>query len=430
MVFGHVAAFIVWFAAISPAAAATQNYFDYLAICAGKAEILHLSDKVAHRACFADGQCLSLFSIYRYRVSCPSGHIYDAPQVYSRSPHPGFSRVRTEDGMTILYVVHTRRVPTANRKCYKWYYDSCATCFEFKCWPRNAYSLIKEEFAHRLPAGFAPLPYNSEIVTRTISTPTPSYQPPKSVEQQIGDSRWGTIWLLIVGFSILFLLIRGTTKVSRRSHSRSDIMTTTPGGNAAADLGDSDYLELPESAGADQETCPASKSGWFSDVFDNRTSAAPRQGFFESNKDYRDRVYLQGKERLIEDITGSKPRQGWLESDEEYQSRIAHEANEHIVESATVSTPRQGWLESDDDYRSRVHHEASERIIEGATGSTPRQGWFESNESYHDRVSQEANEHIVEAATGSAPRQGWFESDEDYSARVNQEAKEIKASKP
>jgi len=70
---------------------------------------------------------------------------------------------------------------------------------------------------------------------------------------------------------------------------------------------------------------------------------------FESDRDYRDRVYREGKERIIESMTGSAPQQGFFESDEKYRSRIAHDANERLVVKATGEAPRQGpfrWRET------------------------------------------------------------------------------------
>jgi hypothetical protein len=171
------------------------------------------------------------------------------------------------------------------------------------------------------------------------------------------------------------------------------------------------------------------EEGWFSNLFKSRTSSMPKQRWFESNRDYRDSLYLKGKERILEDITGSEPKRGWFEAEEGYRSRIAHEANERVVEEATGSEPKRGWLESEEDYRSRIAQEVNEHIVEGATGDVPKRGWFENEEEFRTRIAQEANEHIVEEATGYAPKRGWFESDEEYHARINREASEIRASR-
>jgi hypothetical protein len=150
---------------------------------------------------------------------------------------------------------------------------------------------------------------------------------------------------------------------------------------------------------------------------------------FESERAYRDRVYLEGKERIVEDSTGSAPKQRFFEGNDAYRSRIAHDANERIIESISGSAPKQGFFESDDRYRSRIHYEADERVIEGATGSVPRQRFFEGTEAYRDRTSREANARIVETARGAEPRQRFFEGSEAFRSRVNREAKEIKASR-
>jgi hypothetical protein len=176
------------------------------------------------------------------------------------------------------------------------------------------------------------------------------------------------------------------------------------------------------------DSASASRQTWFSDTFDGRTKSVPSQGFFESNSDYRNRVYLEGKERLIEDATGRAPSRGFFEGEDAYRSRIAHEANEHIVGRGSGAEPSQGFFESEAAYRERMHHEANERIVEGSTGAAPSQGFFESEGSYQSRMAHEANEQIVEAAMGSRPSQGFFESEESYKERINQEAKDIKAS--
>ncbi len=166
--------------------------------------------------------------------------------------------------------------------------------------------------------------------------------------------------------------------------------------------------------------------GWFSDLFEDKKPST--QGFFESNKDYRNRVYIEGKERIIKELSGSQPSQGFFEGDDNYRRRVAQESNERIIEAETGSQPNQGFFEREDSYRTRVHNESNERIIEGATGSKPSQGFFESEETYQSRISHEANESIVESATGSKPSQGFFENEDSYQTRVSQEAKESKAS--
>jgi hypothetical protein len=182
------------------------------------------------------------------------------------------------------------------------------------------------------------------------------------------------------------------------------------------------------SGGSESSSASTTSAGnWFSETFAGR-DARPKQGFFESHGDYRDRVYLEGKERMIEDLTGDAPRQGFFEGDDHYRSRIAHESNERIVERSNESAPRQGFFEGDDSYRERMAHEANEAIVEASSGSEPKQGFFESDDHYHDRITHESNAAIVEEATGSSPKQGFFESDDSYKTRISQEAKDIKAS--
>ena len=83
---------------------------------------------------------------------------------------------------------------------------------------------------------------------------------------------------------------------------------------------------------------------WFSDSFNDRTKSPRKQGIIESDRAYRDRIFREGKERVIESMAGSAPRQGFFESDAKYQSRIAHDANERLVEKATGQAPQQGRL--------------------------------------------------------------------------------------
>jgi hypothetical protein len=169
--------------------------------------------------------------------------------------------------------------------------------------------------------------------------------------------------------------------------------------------------------------------GWFSDQYNDRTEVEPKQGFFESDRDYKDRVYLEGKERIIADATAAEPKQGFFESDDSYRSRVAHEANEYIVGQQQDLAPKQGFFESDSNYRERMHHSANASVVEAATGTAPKQGFFESETTFLDRVAREASERVVEAATGSAPRQRFFEDDDDFRTRTNQSARRIKASK-
>ena len=152
-----------------------------------------------------------------------------------------------------------------------------------------------------------------------------------------------------------------------------------------------------------------------------------KQGFFESDSDYRDRISREADEHTIECISGDKPHQKFLEHDNTYEGRIEKEADEHTVQDSTGDAPRQKFLESDSDYRERVSQEADERTVEDNTGDAPRQGFFESDDSYRDRVEHESNESVIEKATGDAPRQGFFENDDSYSERISQEADEARA---
>jgi hypothetical protein len=150
----------------------------------------------------------------------------------------------------------------------------------------------------------------------------------------------------------------------------------------------------------------------------------PKQGFFESDKDYRDRVAREANERIIQDSTGSAPRQGIFEGNDSYRDRIAREASERILQDSTGSVPRQGFFEGNDQYGERIAREANKQAIRAARGSVPSQGLFESDSAYDTRVRREANESIIVNASGGAPRQRWFESDYEYRRRIAHEARE------
>jgi DNA-directed RNA polymerase subunit RPC12/RpoP/membrane protein implicated in regulation of membrane protease activity len=167
---------------------------------------------------------------------------------------------------------------------------------------------------------------------------------------------------------------------------------------------------------------------WNCDPQNAEAKMGSKQGWFESDPEYRQRITREANERKIEESTGSAPKQGWLESDQDYAERIAREANECVVKDSTGSAPKQGWLESDDDYRQRIGREANERVVEDSTGSTPKRGWLETEADYDVRVRKEANEESIEQHTGAGPKQGWFEGDHDYRARIAHEAREIEAS--
>lgn len=249
-----------------------------------------------------------------------------------------------------------------------------------------------------------PTGMGSKVFAQIVNIPPPPhYQAPNATSG--GGSAGVVILILVVGGFLLVKLF---------SSNGSGVSHTSSGGGSYS-----------TNSSGDKES---NSKGWFTDVFHGRTESKPKQGFFEKHGDYRDRVYLEGKERIIEDATGTAPSRGFFESDDKYKSRVAHEANEAIVEKGSGSSPSQGFFENDDKYRERMSHEANEEIISAATGSEPSQGFFESDEKYNERITDEANEHIIEEATGSAPSQGFFESDDAYKTRISQEAKDIKAS--
>lgn len=149
-----------------------------------------------------------------------------------------------------------------------------------------------------------------------------------------------------------------------------------------------------------------------------------KQGVFESDGDYRDRMRKESDEGRIERESGDAPSQGLFESDGGYRSRISREADEDTIESSTSREPSQGFFESDRGYTERVEKESNESTIEDVTGRAPSQGFFEGDDNYKDRIDKEADEATVERATGSSPSQGFFESDDSYRDRISQEADE------
>lgn len=149
-----------------------------------------------------------------------------------------------------------------------------------------------------------------------------------------------------------------------------------------------------------------------------------KQGFFESDDDYRDRMEREADEGRIERTTGDAPSQGFFESENRYEDRISREADEDTIEDSTGDKPSQGFFESDDRYTDRIEQEANERTIEDVTGDAPSQGFFESDDKYRDRIEREADESIIERATGEKPSQGFFESDDSYRDRISREADE------
>ncbi|HEY1790123.1 MAG TPA: hypothetical protein VGJ73_18390, partial [Verrucomicrobiae bacterium] len=77
----------------------------------------------------------------------------------------------------------------------------------------------------------------------------------------------------------------------------------------------------------------------FSKTLPGRAESRPKQRWFESNKEYRKRMYLEGKERIVEEPNGSQPNHGLFEKDAQYRHRIAGGANGATVENTTGSGP-------------------------------------------------------------------------------------------
>jgi hypothetical protein len=155
----------------------------------------------------------------------------------------------------------------------------------------------------------------------------------------------------------------------------------------------------------------------------------PKQGFFESDDDYRDRMEREANEETISRLTGSEPSQGFFESDADYADRVSKEANEHTIQENTGSSPRQSFFESDDAYVDRIEKEANESTVGRSTGGTSRQGIFESDSDYTTRVRKEANENSLTDQSGERPKQGFFEGDYEYRKRINHEANVSRASR-
>lgn len=153
-------------------------------------------------------------------------------------------------------------------------------------------------------------------------------------------------------------------------------------------------------------------------------STGRKQGMFESDDDYAERMSREADEGRIERTTGDAPSQGIFESDGRYEHRISREADEDTIEDSTGSSPRQGIFESDSRYEDRIEREAHERTIEDVTGDAPSQGLLESDEEYEHRIERESDEATIERATGERPSQGFLESDSSYEERISREADE------
>lgn len=119
-----------------------------------------------------------------------------------------------------------------------------------------------------------------------------------------------------------------------------------------------------------------------------------RQGFFESEKDFKARA----KREALEESSGLS--QGFFESDEDYETRAMKEALRRI------SGVSQGFFEPDDVYLERAEKEAL-RITSGLP-----QGLFELDEEYEERASREALSRI------SGERRRLLESEDEYETRA------------
>ncbi|MEX3015471.1 hypothetical protein [Gymnodinialimonas hymeniacidonis] len=147
-----------------------------------------------------------------------------------------------------------------------------------------------------------------------------------------------------------------------------------------------------------------------------------KQGLFESDEAFRDRMELEANEKTISQSTGSEPSQGFFESDRDYSERVAKEADEYTISGNTGSPPRQGLFESESDYRYRLEEEANESIINHSTENSPRQGLFENDTDYNTRVRKEANQRILNEQSDETYKRGLFESDYEYRRRIDHAA--------
>jgi hypothetical protein len=89
---------------VSYASAEDRYVFEGLSICSGDADVLYLSESRPYTLCTPAGRCSPTGQIFRYRVRCRDGRIFDGPDVYARDPNRGFPRVSVQSNAVVLYL--------------------------------------------------------------------------------------------------------------------------------------------------------------------------------------------------------------------------------------------------------------------------------------------------------------------------------------
>jgi hypothetical protein len=136
----------------STALAQTKQYLSYASICGGEAELVSMSEPNNYSRCadpsMTNQGCISV-TIYRYQIRCPGGQIHTGPEVYIHSKGGGGGTLRVEGNTLSAYLSHRQ---TAQGLQAVW---------------------------DRLPAGYAPLPKEARVLTKTIAQPPPPPPQPR-----------------------------------------------------------------------------------------------------------------------------------------------------------------------------------------------------------------------------------------------------------
>lgn len=129
-------------AALPSAEAEATRIFKGLAVCAGDAEVLSLSEPLPYTLCTPAGRCSAPGAIFKYQVRCEDGRVFQGPEVYAENPNSTFSRVTVQSNAVVLFLgAESTDVST----------------------PYGLRKELKDVFV-TLPAGYAPLPDNINMI--------------------------------------------------------------------------------------------------------------------------------------------------------------------------------------------------------------------------------------------------------------------------
>lgn len=136
--------FVALFAGLNECEAQTKQHLSYASICGGEAEILSMSDPNNYSRC-ADSSmmnqgCINV-TIYRYQIRCPNGQVYSGPEVFIHSKGGGGGTLRLE-GNTLAAFLSNRQTSQGLQAVWD-----------------------------RLPTGYAPLPKEARVFSKTIAPP-------------------------------------------------------------------------------------------------------------------------------------------------------------------------------------------------------------------------------------------------------------------